>query len=80
MAENLQKLNERLRRAKKKAKKKSAKKQVAKPDAMDRLVSAIERIQQPQVIVEARKPTSYRVIVDINTRGDMVGAILEPIK
>jgi hypothetical protein len=77
MAENLKNLNKALR--KKKAKKKVAKKVASEPDIVDRLVDAIEGIQAPQVIVEARKPTSYKVTVDINSRGDMIGATINPV-
>lgn len=78
MAENLQKLNKELRR-KKKAKKKVSKKPVQKPDMVDRLVEAIEGIQAPQITIEARKPTSYKVKVDLNSRGDMLGARIDPV-
>ena len=77
---NLKKLNSDIRRAKKKTTKKVAPK-TPEPPVVDwePLVTAIKEMQQPVVKIEAREPVSYRITVDINSRGDMVGALMEPI-
>lgn len=82
----IQNLNKDLRRAKK-AKKKTAPPKpkteapAPTPEAdYDALVRAIENSKQPIVNVQQREPVSYRITVDINGRGDMVGALMEPIK
>lgn len=79
---DLKRLNEGIRaskRAKKKAKKVPAK--PVPPPAVDfsPLVAAIEKIQQPVVNIEPRDPVAYNVTVDIDRRGNMVGAKIEPI-
>ena len=81
---DLKKLNDGIRaskRAKKKTKKTPAP-TVAPVPAVDftPLVAAIEKMQQPVVNIEAREPVAYNVTVDINRRGDMVGAKIEPIQ
>ena len=79
---NLKKLNSDIRRAKKA---KVAPKVRVEPPAVpavdfDPLVKAIEKLQQPVINVQQKDPVSYRVTVDLNSRGDMVGATMEPIK
>ena len=79
---NLKKLNSDIRASKRK---KMAKPRPA-PEApvpqvdFSPLVAAIEKIQQPVVNIEPRDPVAYRVTVDINSRGDMVGATMTPVK
>lgn len=85
MAPNLKKLNNDIRRAKasKKAKpaaEKPAEKQSEDPSDLAVLVQAIRDMKPPVVNVKQRAPVSYKIKVDINSRGDMVGAVLEPMK
>ena len=78
---NLKKINSDIRRAK--ASKKVAPKKVEPPVPVvdwEPLVTAIKEMQQPVVKIEAREPVSYRITVDINSRGDMVGALMEPVR
>ncbi len=78
----LKKLNEDIRRAKKaKARPKRQAPAVPPTPPIDfaPLVAAIENSKQPVVNIEQREPVAYRFTVDINSRGDMVGAVMEPI-
>lgn len=80
---NLKKLNSDLRRAKKTKAKPKPMPAKAAPAPMvdfDPLVKAIEGLQQPIVNIEQKDPVSYNVTVDLNSRGDMVAARIEPIK
>jgi hypothetical protein len=80
---NLKKLNSDIRRAKKTKAKPKPKPAATAPEPLvnfDPLVQAIDRLQQPIVNVEQREPVSYNVTVDLNSRGDMVGARIEPVK
>lgn len=76
MAQSLKKLNEELRAKKKKV---SKKKVARKPDVVERMVSAIEKIQQPVVNIEARDPVSYKAVIELNSRGEMVAARIDPV-
>ena len=82
MTKNLKKLNSDIRRAKKtKAKPKPMPATAPTPVIdFDPLVKAIGRLQQPIVKIEQKDPVSYNVTVDLNSRGDMVAARIEPIK
>lgn len=75
----LKTLNENIRKSK--AKKKPAKKVTVKkqPDVVDRIVTAIEKIQAPVVNIPERTPVSYRATVELNSRGDMVAANIDPV-
>lgn len=76
----LKKLNEDLRRAKKKKTKKPAPKMEAPvPIDFDPLVKAIEGMQQPVVNIK-QEPVGYNITVNLNSRGDMVGAKILPMK
>lgn len=79
---NLKKLNSDIRRAKKTKAKPKPKPAAPKPQGVDfaPLVKAIRDSKQPIVKIEQREPVSYRITVDINSRGDMVGATMEPVK
>jgi hypothetical protein len=73
----IQDLNKKIS-AKKRAKKKVAK-TVDSVSTAD-LVAAIEKIQQPVVNIEARKPVSYRFSVNIDrSTGTMSGGRIDPI-
>ena len=64
--------------AKKRSKKAPAKKVDTVPTSD--LVAAIEKIQQPVVNSEARKPVSYRFSVNIDrSTGNMSGGRIDPI-
>lgn len=79
---NLKKLNNDIRRAKasKKAKPTVSEKPAERGVDLAPLVQAIKDMKPPVVNIKQRAPVSYRIKVDLNSRGDMVGAILEPIK
>lgn len=79
---NLKKLNDDIRAAKRKKKVKPRPATEAPAPQVDfsSLVAAIEKIQQPVVNIEPREPVAYRVTVDINSRGDMVGATMTPVE
>lgn len=79
---NLKKLNSDIRAAKRKKTAKPTPTTEAPAPQVDfsPLVAAIEKIQQPVVNIEQRDPVSYKVTVDINSRGDMVGATMVPIE
>jgi len=53
---------------------------VEQPSIIDRLVGAIERIQQPIINMPAREPASYKMTIDLNSRGDPVSATFRPIQ
>lgn len=73
----IQDLNKKIN-AKKRAKKAPAKK-VDTVSTVD-LIAAIERIQQPVINIEARKPVSYRFSVNIDrSTGNMSGGRIDPI-
>ena len=75
----LKTLNERLRKSK--ASKKVAKKVVVKktPDVVDRIVTAIEKIQSPVINIPPRVPVAYRATIKLNRKGDMVQADIVPV-
>jgi len=77
----LKKLNSDIRRAKKTKAKPKPKPAEPQPVVdFDPLVKAIERMQQPIVNVPQREPVGYTLTVDLNSRGDMVGGKILPIK
>ena len=62
------------------AKKRAKKAAPPKPDLAEQLVAALERVQQPIVRIEARKPVSYRFSVNIDrSTGTMSGGRIDPI-
>lgn len=75
----LKTLNENIRKSK--AKKKPAKKVTVKkqPDVVDRIVTAIEKIQAPVINIPPREPVSYRATIKLNRKGDMVAADIVPV-
>lgn len=80
---DLKRLNDGIRaskRTKKKATKVPAKPAPAPAIDFSPLVAAIEKIQQPVVNIQPREPVSYNVTVNLNSRGDMVGAKIQPIE
>ena len=79
---NLKKLNSDIRASKRKKKVKPRPTPEAPAPQVDfsPLVAAIEKIQQPVVNIEPRDPVAYKVTVDINSRGDMVGATMTPVE
>ena len=89
---NLKKLNSDIRAAKRSKKKTKKKKKVPgllkepKPAPEEPkvdftpLVEALKNLQPPVVNIEQREPVGYKITVDINSRGDMVGAKLLPMK
>jgi len=82
MAPNLKKLNSDIRRAKasKKAKPVVSENPIEKESDLAVLVQAIKDMKPPVVNIKQRPPVSYKIKVDLNSRGDMVGAVLEPMK
>jgi hypothetical protein len=78
---NLTELNKRIAKEKAKRKKKPAPKPVPKANDIDKLVTALDKVQKPvvDVKVEPRKPMSYRATIERNSRGEMIAAKIEPI-
>lgn len=78
---DLTNLNKRIAQEKAKRKKKPKPAPEPKVNDIDKLVTALDKVQKPvvDVKVEPRQPMSYRATIERNSRGDMIAAKIEPI-